>query len=102
MTPAMPETDSRHLLEQVRAYLLEGFSNVTIAPEADAKTGSALVHVLSGRRRFAVEITDTFLDTGLDRPHPLDAVRKWDLIGALKSAESGSIIRVTRAGLRFV
>jgi hypothetical protein len=89
-------------LEQIRAYLLEAFPSVTVAPHADAKTGSALMHILQGRRRWAVEITHTFLDADASRPEPLAAVRKWDLIGTLKKAESGSIIRVTTTGLREV
>src|SRR4051812_10100435 len=50
----MPPTDPHTLLEQIRAYLLEGFASVTIAPQADAKTGSALIHVNQGRARWAV------------------------------------------------
>ena len=50
----------------------------------------------------AVEISDSFLDADASRPAPVDAVRRWDLIGTLKGAESGSIVRVTTAGLRFV
>jgi len=96
----MPSTLST--LEQIRAYLLEEFSSVTIAPEAEAKTGAALINVLRGRTRWAVEITDTFLDANAELPDPLVSVRKWDLIGTLKKAESGSIVRVTTAGLRLV
>lgn len=98
----MPSTTTEPLLQQIRAYLLEGFSQVTIAPEAEAKMGSALIHILSGRTRFAVEVTDTFLDADANRPSPLVSLRKWDLIGTLKGAEGGSIVRVTSAGLRFV
>jgi hypothetical protein len=90
------------LLGQIRAYLLEGFPSVTIAHEADARTGSALIHVLKGRTRWSVEITDTFLDADADRPEPMAALRQWDLIGKLLSSESGSIIRVTTSGLRYV
>jgi hypothetical protein len=90
------------VLEEIRAYLLEGFPRVTIAPEAEAKTGSALIHVHTGRATRAVEISDSFLDPDASRPAPVDAVRRWDLIGTLKGAESGSIVRVTTAGLRFV
>ena len=98
----MPRTAPQLILEEIRAYLLEGFPQVTIAPEADAKTGSALINVLSGRTRWAVEITDTFLDANSKLPDPVVALRQWDLIGTLKKAESGSIVRVTTAGLRFV
>ena len=98
MAPSGPHT----LLEQIRAYLLEGFASVTIAPHNDAKTGSALVHVNQGRARWAVEITDTFLDADTDLPEPLVALRRWDLIGTLKKAEPGSIVRVTTTGLRLV
>jgi hypothetical protein len=90
------------ILEEIRAYLLEGFPKVTIAKEADAKIGSALIQVQSGRTTRQVEISDTFLDPDASRPAPVDAVRRWDLIGTLKSAESGSIVRVTTTGLRFV
>ena len=90
------------VLEGIRAYLLEGFPTVTLAPEADAKTGSALFSVRTGRSTRAVEISDSFLDADATRPDPIVALRKWDLIGTLKSAESGSIVRVTTAGLRFV
>jgi hypothetical protein len=89
-------------LEEIRAYLQEAFPKVTIAPAASAKTGSALINVLSGRTRWAVEITDTFLDANSKLPDPVVALRQWDLIGTLKKAESGSIVRVTTAGLRFV
>jgi hypothetical protein len=98
----MASFDPHSLLEQIRAYLLEGFSSVTIGPHADAKTGSALIHVNQGRARWAVEITDTFLDADADLPEPLVALRRWDLIGTLKKAEPGSILRVTTTGLRFV
>ena len=95
--------DNPHIvLEQIRAYLLEGFASVTIAPQNDAKTGSALVHVKQGRARWAVEITDTFLDADADLPEPLVALRRWDLIGKLKKEEPGSIVRVTTTGLRLV
>jgi len=90
------------VLEEIRVYLLEGFQKVTIAPEADAKTGSALMHVTTGRTHRAVEISESFLDADASRPDPVVAVRGWDLIGTLKGAESGSIVRVTTAGLRFV
>ena len=90
------------VLEQIRVYLLEGFSSVTIAPQADAKTGSALIHVNQGRARWAVEITDTFLDAADAFPEPLVALRRWDLIGTLKKAEPRSIVRVSTAGLRIV
>jgi hypothetical protein len=98
----MPTSDPGQILQDIRTYLLEGFSQVTIAPLADAKTGSALINILQARRRWAVEITDTFLDANSSQPHPLDAIRKWDLIGMLRSAESGSIVRVTTTGLRFI
>jgi hypothetical protein len=98
----MPQATVALVLEQVRAYLQEAFPKVTIAPEADAKTGSALIKVLSGRTSWAVEITDTFLDANASLPDPIVALRGWDLIGTLKRAESGSIVRVTTAGLRFV
>jgi len=98
----MGSTNPHTLLEQIRAYLLEGFSSVTIAPHADAKTGSALIHVNQGRARWAVEITDTFLDANVDLPEPLVVLRRWDLIGTLKNAEPRSIVRVTTAGLRLV
>jgi hypothetical protein len=98
----MPTSDPLQTLQDIRTYLLEGFSQVTIAPLADAKTGSSLINILQARRRWAVEITDTFLDADSNLPHPLDAVRKWDLIGMLRSAESGSIVRVTTSGLRFI
>ena len=78
-------------LEEIRAYLQEGFPQVTIAPAAAAKTGSALINVLAGRSRWAVEITDTFLDANAKLPDPVVALRKWDLIGTLKKAESGSM-----------
>jgi len=94
--------DPEPILERIRAYLLEPFPSVTIAPHADAKTGSALIHILQGRTRWAVEITHTFLDADVDRPEPLAALRKWDLIGVLKRTESGSIVRVTTTGLRVV
>ena len=98
----MPTSDPVQTLQDIRTYLLEGFSQVTIAPLADAKTGSSLINILQARRRWAVEVTDTFLDANSNLPHPLDAVRKWDLIGMLRSAESGSIVRVTTSGLRFI
>ena len=98
----MPTSDPVQILQDIRTYLLEGFSQVTIAPLADAKTGSALINILQAKRRWAVEITDTFLDANSSLPHPLDAIRKWDLIGMLRSAESGSIVRVTTTGLRFI
>ena len=98
----MPTSDPVQILEDIRSYLLEGFAQVTIAPLADAKTGSALINILQARRRWAVEVTDTFLDVNSSLPHPLDAIRKWDLIGMLRSAESGSIVRVTTTGLRFI
>jgi hypothetical protein len=92
----------RQVLEEVRTYLLEAFPTVTIAPQADAKTGAALINVHQGRTSWAVEITDTFLDADKAQPDPIVAMRKWDLIGTLRKAESGSIVRVTTAGLRFV
>jgi hypothetical protein len=98
----MPPPALELTLEEIRAYLLEAFPKVTIAPAAVAKTGSALINVLSGRTRWAVEITDTFLDANTTFPDPVVALRGWDLIGTLKKAESGSIIRVTTSGLRFV
>ena len=98
----MLTSDPVQILQDIRTYLLEGFSQVTIAPLADAKTGSALINILQARRRWAVEISDTFLDANSSLPHPLDAIRKWDLIGMLRSAESGSIVRVTTTGLRFI
>ena len=98
----MSSAEPADALQQIRAYLMEEFSSVTIAPLADAKTGSALIHVLQGRTRWAVEITHSFLDADKNRPEPLDAVRKWNLIGTLKKAESGSIIRITSTGLRLV
>jgi len=98
----MPTSDPVQTLQDIRTYLLEGFSQVTIAPLADAKTGSALINILQAKRRWAVEITDTFLDANSSLPHPLDAIRKWDLIGMLRSAESGSIVRITTTGLRFI
>jgi hypothetical protein len=98
----MASIDPHTLLEQIRAYLMEGFSSATIAPHADAKTGSALIHVKQGRARWAVEITHTFLDADTDLPEPLVALRRWDLIGTLKKEEPGSILRVTTTGLRLV
>ena len=98
----MPTSDPVQILQDIRTYLLEGFSQVTIASPADAKTGSALINILQAKRRWAVEVTDTFLDANVNLPHPLDAVRKWDLIGMLRNAESGSIVRVTTSGLRFI
>jgi len=98
----MATSDPQAVLEQIHAYLLEGFSSVTIAPHADAKTGSALIHVKQGRARWAVEITDTFLDANTNLPAPLVALRRWDLIGTLQKAEPGSILRVTTTGLRLV
>jgi hypothetical protein len=96
----MPVTDPAMILDQIRVYLLEGFPQVTIV--ADAKTGTALIHVIDGRARRMVEVTDTFLDANAAFPDPVDAVRRWDLIKTLKDAESGSIVRVTTSGLRFV
>ncbi|PYR68088.1 MAG: hypothetical protein DMF88_10585 [Acidobacteria bacterium] len=98
----MKPVDPEPILERIRAYLLEAFPSVTIAPDADAKTGLALIHILQGRTRWAVEITHTFLDADGDRPEPVAALRKWDLIGVLKRTESGSIVRVTTTGLRVV
>jgi hypothetical protein len=98
----MAPTDPHTVLEEIRVYLLEGFSSVTIAPQADAKTGAALIHVNQGRARWAVEITDTFLDANINLPEPLVALRRWDLIGTLKKAEPGSILRVTTTGVRLV
>jgi len=98
----MPPVDPQAILEQIRAYLLQAFPSVTIAPHGDAKTGSALIHILDGRTRWAVEITHTFLDADVDRPAPMEALRKWDLVGTLKKTESGSIVRVTTTGLRVV
>jgi hypothetical protein len=90
------------ILAGIREYLLEGFSTVTIAHEAEARTGSALIHALNGRKRWSIEITDTFLDPDANRPEPVAALRRWDLIGVLLKAEPGSIMRVTTAGLRLV
>ena len=98
----MPSADPARLLDQIRAYLLEGFPTVTIAHQAEAKAGSRLLHVLKGRKRAAVEITETFLDADADRLSPVDALRKWNLIGTLNDAESGSIVRVTTSGVRLV
>lgn len=98
----MTASDPHSVLEQIRAYLLEGFTSVTIAPYGDAKTGSALIHVNQGRARWSVEITDTFLDARTDLPEPLAALRRWDLIGTLKKAEPRSIARVTTTGVRLV
>jgi hypothetical protein len=89
------------ILDQIRVYLLEGFPQVTVV-QSDGLTGSALIHVVAGRARRVVEITDTFLDADANFPNPVDAVRRWDLIKTLKEAESGSIVRVTTSGLRFV
>jgi hypothetical protein len=94
MNPAM-------ILDQIRAYLLEGFPQVTIV-QADSLTGSAQIQVRDGRSTRVVEITETFLDANAEFPDPVVAVRKWDLIAKLKGAESGSIVRVTTSGLRFV
>ena len=97
----MPVKNPAIILDQIRAYLLEGFPQVTIV-QADALTGSALLHVINGRSRRVVEITNTFLDADAKFPDPVAALRKWDLIAKLKGAESGSIVRVTTSGLRFV
>ena len=97
----MPVMNPAMILDQIRAYLLEGFPTVTIS-QSDALTGSALVHVLDGRARRVVEITNTFLDADAGFPDPVQALRRWDLIRTLKDAESGSIVRVTTSGLRFV
>ena len=97
----MPGTNPAMILDQIRVYLLEGFPQVTIV-QADAKTGTALIHVINGRATRMVEVTDTFLDANAAFPDPVDAVRRWDLIKTLKEAESGSIVRVTTSGLRFV
>ena len=47
----MPTSDPVQILQDIRTYLLEGFSQVTIAPLADAKTGSALINILQAKRR---------------------------------------------------
>ena len=36
--------------------------------QADAKTGTALIHVIDGRARRMVEVTDTFLDANAAFP----------------------------------
>jgi hypothetical protein len=97
-TTASPE----QILHQIRAYLLEGFSTVTIPHAAEAKMGTALIRVTQGRVDRVVEISETFLDASTDFPEPVEALRKWDLIGKLKSVEGGSIVRVTTSGLRMV
>ena len=97
----MPVMNPATILDQIRAYLLEGFQQVTIV-QSDALTGSALIHVRDGRARRVVEITETFLDADAAFADPIEAVRRWDLLGTLKGAESGSIVRVTTSGLRFV
>ena len=97
----MPVTNPAAILDQIRVYLLEGFPQVTIV-QADAKTGTALIHVINGRARRMVEVTDTFLTPTLPSPILWKRVRRWDLIKTLKDAESGSIVRVTTSGLRFV
>jgi hypothetical protein len=98
----MPSGDPARLLDQIRSYLQESFPRVTIAHDGNGKTGSRLIHVLKGRKRVAIEITDTFLDADADLLPPLDALRKWNLIGTLNEAESGSIVRVTTTGVRLV
>ena len=98
----MPSTDPSTLLDEIRSFLLESFSTVTIAHEANVKTGSHLIHILQGRKRAAIEITDTFLDADSAHLPSIDALRKWDLIGMLNAAESGSILRVTTTGVRLV
>jgi len=97
----MSVTNPATILDQIRVYLLEGFPQVTVV-QSDALTGSALIHVVAGRARRVVEITNTFLDANAAFPHPVEALRRWDLIKTLKDAESGSIVRVTTSGLRFV
>ena len=97
----MPLTKPAKTLDQVRTYLLEGFPDVKIVL-ADAMTGSVLIHVINGRARRVVEVTNTFLDADAGFPDPVQALRRWDLIKTLKDAESGSIVRVTTSGLRFV
>ena len=97
----MPATNPAMILDQIRVYLLEGFPQVTVV-QSDTLTGSALIHVVAGRARRVVEITNTFLDANAAFPNPIEAVRRWDLIKTLKDAESGSIVRVTTSGLRFV
>jgi hypothetical protein len=89
------------ILEQIRAYLLEAFPRVTIVT-ADAITGSVLIHVFHGRARIVIEVTETFLDADKGFPDPVEALRRWDLIKVLKTAESGSIVRITTSGVRFV
>ncbi len=96
-----PPPNPAAILDKIRGYLLEGFPQVTVV-QADAKTGTALIHVINGRARRVVEITNTFLDANAAFPNPVEALRRWDLIKTLKDAESGSIVRVTTSGLRFV
>ena len=98
----MQSVDPALLLDQIRTYLLESFPTVTIAHDGNGKTGSHLIHVLKGRKRAAIEITDTFLDANAAHLPPLDALRRWNLIGTLNEAESGSIVRVTTTGVRLV
>jgi hypothetical protein len=62
-------------IAKIRDYLLERFDQVEIAPQRDARTGSALIAVWQGSTRRVVELTDVFLDADADLPHPVDAVR---------------------------
>jgi len=95
-------TSPAQTLEQIRTYLLEGFPKVTIAHTGEARMGTVMVRVTQGRVDRTVELTETFLDANINFPQPVDALRKWDLIGRLKSLEGGSIVRVTTSGLRDV
>jgi hypothetical protein len=98
----VPTTSPAQTLEQIRTYLLEGFPKVTVAHTGEARMGTVMVNVTQGRVVRVVEITETFLDANTDFARPVDALRKWDLIGKLKSVEGGSIVRVTTSGLREV
>jgi hypothetical protein len=97
-TTASPE----QILDQIRAYLLEGFSQVAIRHAAEAKMGTTMIRVSQGKVDRVVEVADAFLDPRAGAPQPVEALRQWDLIGRLKSVEAGSIVRVTTAGLREV
>ena len=98
----MPTSSPEQTLEQIRVYLLDGFPKVTVAHPAEARMGTVMIKVAQGRVSRVVEIAETFLDGNAAFPDPLEALRKWDLIGKLKSVEGGTIVRVTTSGLREV
>jgi hypothetical protein len=87
------------VLEAVRDYLSDSFPTVDIAADPDGRTGSRFLYVREGSTRKVVELTQRFLDADGDLPHPLAAVRKWDLAGVIKAARTGAVVVVTSGGV---